>query len=41
MAQSVERRIGSAEVMGSIPISSFKKMDIGDIAQLGEHLLDV
>ena len=26
MAQSVERRIGSAEVTGSIPVSSFKKM---------------
>ncbi len=25
MAQSVERRIGSAEVTGSIPVSSFEK----------------
>ena len=25
MAQSVERRIGSAEVTGPIPVSSFKK----------------
>ena len=26
MAQSVERRIGSAEVTGSIPVSSFESL---------------
>ena len=42
VAQSVERRIGSAEVTGSIPVSSFIAWsEAGDIAQLGEHLLDV
>ena len=28
MAQSVERRIGSAEVTGSIPVSSLKELEI-------------
>ena len=28
MAQSVERRIGSAEVTGPIPVSSLKKQEI-------------
>ena len=27
VAQSVERRIGSAEVTGSIPVGSFKKVE--------------
>ena len=27
MAQSVERRIGSAEVTGSIPVASFSNLD--------------
>ncbi len=35
MAQSVERRIGSAEVTGSIPVGSF----FAEIAQLVERFI--
>ena len=38
MAQSVERRLGKAEVTGSSPVSSFAFYLYGDVAQLGEHL---